>query len=111
MDAEVLHIDAVNEHFALLHIVVTGNQVYERRLATAALSYECDGLALRNHEVDVLQHILFTIGKAHILELYLVFEAADVLGVRNLLDGVLGHQDLVDTLHRGQSLGNAVAGL
>ena len=42
-------------------------------------------------------------------ELYLVLEARDMLRLGHLLDGVLGHQDLVDTLHRGQALGDVVA--
>ena len=42
-------------------------------------------------------------------ELYLMFKRLYMLRVGRLLDVVLGHQNLVDALHRGQSLGYAVA--
>ena len=51
------------------------------------------------------------IAKPHIAELYLMLEALDGERPGSFLDGVLGHQDFVDTLHRGQSLGNIVGSL
>ena len=61
VDAKVFHVDAVYQHLSLLHVVVTGDEVYECRLATATLSHQCDGLALGDGEVDVLQHPLLSI--------------------------------------------------
>ena len=52
---------------------------------------------------------LLPIGKAHILELYLMFEAWQTFRTCHLLDGVLCHQDLIDTFHRGQTLGDVIA--
>ena len=49
----VLDVDAVDEHLALLHVVVTGYQVDEGRLASAALSHYGYGLAFLHGEVDV----------------------------------------------------------
>ena len=109
--AQILHVDAVNQHLALLHIVVAWNEVYHRRLSAAALTYQRNGLSLGNHQVDVLQHPLLSISEAYVLKLYLVLETLDVLGVSNLLNRVLRHQNLVHALHRGQSLGNAVTSL
>ena len=61
VDAKVFHVDAINQHLSLLHVVVTGDEVYECRLAAATLSHQCNGLALGNGEVDVLQHPLLSI--------------------------------------------------
>ena len=41
-------------------------------------------------------------------ELYLVLETGYLLGVLRFLDGVLSHQNLIDTLHRSQSLGDVI---
>ena len=47
--------------------------------------------------------------ETHMPEFYLVFETCDVSRLGRLFDRVLRLQDLVDTLHRGQTLGDAVA--
>ena len=54
---QVFHVDAIDEHLAFLHVIVTWNQIHHRTLTATALTYECHGLALRNHEVDVFQHV------------------------------------------------------
>ena len=41
-------------------------------------------------------------------ELDLVVETGDMLRIRRFLNGVVCHQDLVHTLHRGQTLGDVV---
>ena len=110
VDAQLAHVDAVDEHFSLLHVVVAGYQVDERRLAAAALPHEGHGLALGNGEVDVAQHPVFTILETHVAELDVALEAAQVHRPFGLADGHLGHQYLVHALHRGQSFGNVVAG-
>jgi hypothetical protein len=57
MDAEILHVDAIDEHLALLHIVVARDEVDKRRLTAAALSDECHGLTFGDDEVDIFQNI------------------------------------------------------
>ena len=111
MYGHVLHVDAVDEHLALLHVIVTGYEVDERRLAAAALPNDGYGLAFLYGEVDVAQHPLFSVAERYVAELYRVVEPAYVDGVWAFLDVVLGLQNLVNALHRGQSLGDVVAGL
>ena len=108
-DAEFLHVDAVNEHLTLLHVVVAGNQVDKGRLARAGLSDDGNGLALGNDQVDVAQHPLVGILETDVAELYLMLEGGYVLRMFRLSDGVLGQQYLVHTLHRGQSLRYVIA--
>ena len=110
MYAQVLDIDAVDEHLALLHIVVTGYEVEQGRLARAALSYERDGLALGYDEVDVAQHPLLVVAEGHVAELNLVLQSADVYGVLLLAYVDFGIEYAVDALHAGQTLGDVVAG-
>ena len=110
MYAQVLDIDAVDEHLALLHIVVTGDEVEQGRLARAALSHDRDGLALGYDEVDVAQHPLLVVAEGHVAELNLVLQPADVYGVALLADVYLGIEYAVDALHAGQTLGDVVAG-
>ena len=108
--AQVLDIDAVDEHLALLHIVVTGDEVEQGRLARAALSHDRDGLALGYDEVDVAQHPLLVVAEGHVAELNLVLQPADVYGVLLLADVYFGIEYPVDALHAGQALGDVVAG-
>ena len=61
-------------------------------------------------QVDVAQHPLLAVTERHVPKLYLMLEGFDGAWLCGFLDGVLSHQDFVDTLHRGQSLGYVVAG-
>ena len=99
MYAEVLHVDAVDEHLALLHVVVARDEVDECRLARTALSDESHGLALLYSEIDVAQHPLLAVAERHVAELYLMIERSDVLRLQRLLNGVLSLQNLVYALH------------
>ena len=99
MDAELAHIDAVDEHLTFLNVVVTRYEVDECRLAAAALSYKCYGLALLYHEVDILQYPLLAILERDVAELNLVLERLYMYGVFGFLDGVFCLEYLVDTLH------------
>ena len=110
MDTNVFHVDAINEHFTFLNVIVTGNKVDECRLTTATLTDQGDGLTFRHDEVDVLQHPFVGILKRHMAELYLMFERLDVHGVFRILYGNLRLKDFIDTLHRSQALRYAVAG-
>ena len=109
--AQVFHVDAVDEHLALLHVVVARYQVNQCGLSRARLSHDGNGLALLDDEVYIAQHPLFAVAERHIAELYLVLERLDILRVLGFLDVVLGHQYLVHALHRGQSRRDVVAGL
>ena len=114
---KVFHIDAVDEHLALLYIVVTRYQVEHRTLSATALSHQCDGLSLRNHQVDILQYInqffvlMVGIGEGYMAELYLVLKAGDMVRVLLVLDFYLCLKNLVDTLHACQSLRDIIARL
>ena len=107
--AQILHIDAIDEYLTLLNIIVTGNEVNKRRLAGTGLSYDGNGLALWNSQVDMFQNPLFAIAERDIAEGNLTLEGRQMFGTLGLLDGILGHQNLVDALHRGKSLGDVIA--
>ena len=96
---EILDVDAVDEHLALLHVIVARNEVDECRLARSALSDESHGLTLLDDEVDVAQHPLLAVAERHVAELYLMLERSDVLRLQRFLDGVLRLQNLVYALH------------
>ena len=99
MDIEVFHVDAVDEHLTLLHVVVSRNEVYHGRLSSSALSHEGYRLSFLYREVDVSEHPLLAVSERHMAEFYGVVEAGDVLRVLLLLDVAFGKQDLVYTLH------------
>ena len=111
VNTQVLHVDAIYQHLTFLHIVIARNQIHQSRFSAAALSHQGDGLTFLNNQIDVAQHPLVGIFERHVTELYLMFEAIDMLGVLGLLDIVLGQQNLIHTLHRSQSLGDVIAGL
>ena len=111
MHPQVFHVDAIDEHLPLLHIVVTGNEVEQGRLSAAALSHQCDGFPFGYDEVDVSQHPLLLVFERDMPELYLVFEAVECHGLLRVVDGHFGLQYLVHALHGGQTLRNVVAGL
>ena len=116
LDTKILDIDAVNQHFALLYIVVARYQVDECRLTTSALSHNGNRLPLRNHQINVLQHpipllsrrgrgglirlrsiltphsTLLTprrIPKPHVPEFYLVLERGQMLWLLRILNRIL----------------------
>ena len=109
--AEVLHVYAVDEHLALLHVVVARYEIHERRLAASALPYERHGGALGYGEADVAQHPRLTVAERHVAELYVVLKRRYVPWVRALGYGVAGLEYLVYTLHGGEALGDVVARL
>ena len=111
VQSHVLHVHSVDEHLALLHVVVARYEVYECRLAAAALAYERHGLALLDGEVDVAQNPLLVVLERHVAELYLALEVGYVHRMLRLLDVALGHEYLVHALHRGETLGYVVARL
>ena len=97
----MLNINAVYEHFALLHVIVSWNEVEQSRLARARLSDERHCLSLLNLEVYVLQHPFLCISEADVAELYLMFERADILAFSlwQFCYIILCLQNLVYTLH------------
>ena len=111
VQAEVFYVDAIDEHFAFLYVVVARDKIDERRLSASALSHQRNGFSLRDDEVDVFEHPLFPIAERHMTELYLMFERIDADGVFLLLDVNLRQQNLIDALHRGQAFRNVIARL
>ena len=108
---EVFHVHAVDEHLALLHVVISRDEVNQCRFAAAALPHQGYGLALLDGEVHVSEHPFLAIAKRHVAQLYLVVETAHMHRMFALPDVALCHEYLVHTLHRRQSLGDVVAGL
>ena len=111
MHAQVFHIDAGDEHFALLHVVITGYEVEHRRLSAAALSHDGHRLAFGYHQINVLEHPLLSVLERHMAELYLVLKAADVHRMSRVFDAHLGIQYGIYALHGGHTLGYVVASL
>ena len=63
------HVDAVDEHAALLGLVEPRNQAGQRGLAGAGQTDERDHLARPRDEADVVQNrSSFVVGEAHVLE-------------------------------------------
>ena len=46
---EVFHVDAVDEHFTFLYVIVTRYQIHHCTLAATTLTYQCHGLSLRDN--------------------------------------------------------------
>ena len=111
VQAQVFYVDAIDEHFAFLYVVVARDKIDERRFSAAALSYQRNSFSLRDDEVDVFEHPLFPIAERHMTELYLMLERIDADGVFLLLDVNLRQQNLIDALHRSQAFRNVIARL
>ena len=75
------------------------------------MSYECNGLAFGNHDIYILEHPLLVVLEADVAELYLMFEAAYMYWFFRFLDVVLCQKYLVNTFHRGKTLGDVVSSL
>ena len=108
MNAQVFHVDAVNEHFSFLHVVIAWNQIYQGGFSTSTLTNNRDGLTFGNDEVNVFQNPLFTVFKRYVLEFYLMVKTIDMLRIRRFLNGILRHQNLIDSFHGSQSFRNVV---
>ena len=50
---KVFHIDAIDEHFALLHVIITRDKVDKGRLSRAALPHQGYHFPLRNDEINI----------------------------------------------------------
>ena len=88
MYAKLLHVDAIDEHLALLNIIVARNEVDEGGFSTAALAYNSYRFAFRYCQVDIPQNPLLTIAERYITEFYLMLEAWYVLGTCNFFYSV-----------------------
>ena len=111
LNTQVLYVDTVDEHFALLHVIIARNQVNHRRFATAALSDDGNRLSFLYREVDVAQNPLFTVSERYVLKLYLMVKTVDMLRLGRFLDGVFCHENLVNTFHGSQAFRNVVTSL
>ncbi len=111
MYAHVLYVDTVDEHLALLHVVIARDKVHQRGLSSSALPYKCNGLTFLHSKVDVAEYPFLRIAEGHVAEFYLAVEACGCGRYGRLLDVVLRHEDFVHALHGRQSLGYVVASL
>ena len=102
-------VDAVDADAALVHIVEARQQVGQRGLARAALPHERHRLALRYGERHVVNHAFLAIAKLHILVGDALLDASERSGVLGVFEVILGHENLVDALHRGESFLHRVA--
>ena len=110
-DADTLDILTVNQHLAVLDIMITGNEVYKRRLTRSRLTNKGDGFSFGNLQINMLQHLTsLNIAERHVTQLYLLFKRRHGLWMLRLLDGVISFQDEVDTVHGSQSEGYLVSG-
>ena len=105
-----LHVYTINQDFTFLYIVVTGNQVHHGRLSRAGLTYQSNGLALFDGEVDVLQNPLRVVLERYVLEFYLFLQRTDMYRIGYLWHLVFCHENLVHTFHARQALRDVVAG-
>ena len=102
----VLHILAVYQYLSAAHIMIPGNQVHKGRLATARLTYQSNGLALRNGQVDMLKHITaLLIMETYIAQLHILFKRMEFLRLGKFLDGIVCLQDKVYAVHGCQAMG------
>ena len=93
-------IDAIDLDRTCGDIVKTGNQVNQSGFSGAGLTHDGNGLAFLYGKVDTLENLLSVL----VAEVYAIkgdigLEAVDGPGIGNLCDGVLGIQNLVDSLH------------
>ena len=92
--------------------MVARHEIHEGALAGPRLPHEGDGLALGHDEVDVLEHgASFDVAEADVAQLHFLLEGGQGLGMLGLLDGVLGLEDEVDTVHGGEAKRYLVGGL
>ena len=74
-DTHFLDVQPVYPYFARLHIMVTGQQIDQRRFSGTGLPHQRNGLALGHSQIDVLQHLARTVvAKTDVLEFHFVFQ-------------------------------------
>ena len=110
--AQIPDVCAVEGDASFGCIVISRNEVHERRFSRSRLSYEGDCLALRDVDVYVVEDLLsFFIAERDSLEADPVVETVDLYRLGDFLYVVLGVHDLVYSFHGGESLRYVVAGL
>ena len=111
-DTYRLDILAVDEHLTLVDIMVTGNQGHQCRFTRTRLSHQCDGLPFGHLQIDVLQYLTpLDIAERYVAQLDILLERWHRLGLCRFLDGVVGLEDKVDTVHGCQSDRYLIGGL
>ena len=96
----VAHVVAVDEDFAHLRVVETGEQLDDRRLAGAGGAHERDSPTCRDDQVDVVQHrVVGVVPEGDAAELDLPAGIRQVDGVRRIQHVRVGVEHCVDLLH------------
>src|SRR5574344_3141108 len=88
----ILHVYAVDEHFALLHVIIAWNEVHQCRLSAAALSHDSNGLALFDGEVDIPEHPFLVVLERYMAEFDFAVESVERLRMCRFFYFVLSHQ-------------------
>ncbi len=57
----ILDVYAINQHFSVVDIVQSGNQLYKAGLAAGGRADDPNCFARINHEIDIVQHPVFTV--------------------------------------------------
>ena len=56
MNTKIFNINAIDEHFAFLYIVVTWYKINKSRLSATTLPNKCYGFTFRNSKVYIAQY-------------------------------------------------------
>jgi hypothetical protein len=88
------NIVAVDEQVAFRHIEKAGNQMDERAFAGTTGADDSDDFSVAHVEIDILQHggvgAFTAIGKADVIELYVLRKGGETLGGRFFADIIFG---------------------
>ncbi len=85
-----------------LILIKTGQQIHQRTFTGTGLANQCDGLSLRDYQVNTFQHPVMLVFKPNIVISYFLIQFY-LLRISRIIDITFGFQDLIDTIHRGQS--------
>ncbi len=110
MNRKLAYIHSVNRNRTRAHVVVSRNQIHQRRFPRPRLPHEGNRLPLRHGQVYVLKNIpLPVVGEEHVPDSDAVVEALYFNRFSDLLYAVLRVENLIDPLHRSKTLRDAVA--
>ncbi len=98
------HVDPVQQHRTLLHVVEPRHQTDQRRLAAAGSSDDGHGFAGTHVETDLVQHVALVarVGERHIAKFDVAAGARQLKGTAAAFGGVI--HDLEHALARGDAL-------
>ena len=101
VEGGIADIRSVNSNAPLIHIIKTGQQIYQRTFTGTGLANQCDGLSLRDYQVYTFQHPVMLVFKPNIVISYFLIQFY-LLRIGRIIDITFSFQDLIDTIHRGQ---------